>query len=370
MKYSFNKITVLFFLISLFFIVACDDSDKYVGPPSVVNPPGTENEVAALYICSEGLFSMNNSSIAYYSFKDATLKKNYFLEKNQRGLGDTANDLQLYGDKLYCIINVSNIIDVIDARTGLSIRQIPMVDENHIGRQPRYIDFLDGKAYICSFDGTVARLDTTTLEIEAFVKVGRNPDGICIANGKIYVSNSGGLDFPNYDNTVSVIDSKTFKEIKRIEVQKNPSRIHADSQGDIYVISRGNYTTIPYVLQKINSKTDELVTTFSDIKALNFTIHKDTAYVYNYDFDTKKSWIKVFDCISESIIKENFITDDTKINTPYGINVNPVNGDVYITEALDFTKQGSVFCFNNKGLFKFKLNQIGLNPNTVVFIEN
>jgi hypothetical protein len=55
--------------------------------------------------------------------------------------------------------------------------------------------------------------------------------------GKIYVANSGGLDFQdaNYDHTVSVIDLNSFEEIEQIEVGLNPYQVFADSQGDVYV---------------------------------------------------------------------------------------------------------------------------------------
>ncbi len=243
-----------------------------------------------------------------------------------------------------------------------------MFDDKSIARQPRFIDFHNGKAYICSFDGTVTKIDTATLNIESIVQCGKNPDGICITNGKIYVSNSGGLSYPTYDNTVSVIDISTFSEIKKITVASNPSKILADSEGDVYVISRGNYNGESYVFQKINPQTDELTNRFDNIQALNFTIHNDTAYIYNYNYSTLETQIRVFDCIKEEIISEQFISDGTKINTPYGIDVNPANGDVYITDAHSYSLFGDVLCFDRNGKLKFKITQVGLNPNKIVFL--
>ncbi len=62
-------------------------------------------------------------------------------------------------------------------------------------KQPRYAAAYGGKVYVTSYDDTVTRIDTATLAIDGSVKVGRDPDGICINNNKIYVANSGGLDF-------------------------------------------------------------------------------------------------------------------------------------------------------------------------------
>ena len=119
------------------------------------------------------MFNLNNSSLAKYSFKSNKLVKNYFKDLNKRGLGDTANDIALYGSKLYIVVNVSSTIEVIDFQTGISIKQIPMFTDNGSSRQPRHIAFYENKAYVCSFDGTVARIDTTSLQIESFTKAGR-----------------------------------------------------------------------------------------------------------------------------------------------------------------------------------------------------
>lgn len=83
----------------LFFLIACDDlEDK----PSLV--PGESGDVyetgtAEMYILSEGLFNQNNSSLARYSFNQQKRTSNYFSANNQRGLGDTANDMAIYGNK-------------------------------------------------------------------------------------------------------------------------------------------------------------------------------------------------------------------------------------------------------------------------------
>lgn len=361
-----NVYTTLVMLLFLFSSVSCDDMYEKTRD---INQPPNVRDVSAFYVLSEGLFNMNNSTLAKFDMTTGVLNKNFFLDKNRRGLGDTANDIAIYGSKLYIVVNVSSQVEVLDARTGVSLRQIPMFQPNGLSRQPRYMAFHDGKVFVCSFDGTVAKIDTATLQIEAIINVGRNPDGICVSNGKLYVSNSGGLSFPNYDNTVSVIDIASFTEIKRIEVAPNPSHIRADSEGDVYVVSRGDYGETGYQFQRIDSKTDQVVEVFEGLNVFNFTIHNDTAYLYSYDFTTGNSWFKVFDCKTEKVIAENFITDQTVIQTPYGINVNPHNGDVYITDAKSFIMWGDLLIFNRHGQLQSRINEIGLNPNKVVFLN-
>ncbi|MBV5343398.1 YncE family protein, partial [bacterium] len=147
----------------------------------------------------------------------------------------------------------------------------------------------------------------------------------------------------------------------------NPGKILADSEGDVYVISRGDYGANPTKLQRINSSTDVLVESFDDIQALNFSIRNDTAYIYNFDYSTQTSQIKVFNCKTEQLISDTFITDDTKLTTPFGIDINPANGDIYITDSKSYTVWGDVLCFDRAGKLKFKLRDIGLNPKKILF---
>jgi DNA-binding beta-propeller fold protein YncE len=58
-----------------------------------------------------------------------------------------------------------------------------------------------------------------------------------------------------------------------------------------------------------------------------------------------------------TVISRNFITDgtDTKIKIPYGIAVNPVNRDIYVTDAKDYVTPGTLYCFNKHGKKKWQV---------------
>lgn len=361
-----KKFYYLLLILFLAGLHACDDMDDI--EEETDNQVTPEIGTAEIYILSEGLFNLNNSTLMRYTFHNDQLVNDYFNHINRRGLGDTANDMAIYGSRIYIVVNVSSQIEVVDLNTGASVKRIPILKENGSSRQPRYIAFNKDKAYVCSFDGTVARIDTTSLNVEAYVQVGRNPDGICVQNNKLYVSNSGGLDNPNYDNTVSVIDIPSFTEIKKIEVGHNPGKIGGDKYGDVYVAVRGNLSNNDCRFVRIDSQTDQVVETRNE-QVLNFAIHNDLAYLYNYDYSKKTSWIKVYNVKDETIVRENFITDATTFTTPFGININPYNGNVYVTDAFDYKVNGDVLCFNPQGQLQFRLRNVGMNPNTVVFTD-
>ncbi|MCX6309508.1 MAG: YncE family protein [Bacteroidia bacterium] len=353
---------ILLVLLAGIFLFACDDLVSIVPDPNN-HVSGT----GALYILCDGNYSLNNSTLGVYDFSKKTFTSNFFQAKNGRKLGDTGNDLQRSGSKLYVVVNGSSQVEVLDARTGISLKQISLFNGT-TARQPRSIAFWEDKVYVCSFDGTVARIDTASLEIEAFINVGRNPDGITASNNKLYVSNSGGLDYGStlgYDHTVSVISTETFTETKRIEVGLNPGRIKADNYGYVYVSVRGDYKEASGNWVCIDTQSDAVVATY-DFQVTNFDLCGEKAYFYSYDESSKESTIGVFNLQTKLVQTTAFIQDGTQLKTPYGITADPQSGAVFITDAGDYVSSGDVFCFSEAGILSYKLSNVGINPNMVL----
>ena len=343
------------FIVLAFLFCACEKKDL----PQPEQPP-QDACASKIFVLCEGVWQMNNSTITAYDCTSGKTTGDVFLAANNRGLGDTGSDLQRYGSKMYCVVNMSETVEIMDLDAH-SLRQLSLA-----AHQPRHIAFHQNNAYVCCYDGAIIKIDTATLEITGTGQAGSNPDGICVANGKLYVANSGGLNYPNYGHSVSVLDPTSLQVLKEIEIGTNPTRIQADPYGDVYVLCNGNYNDIAPTLQRIDSQNDELVQTF-DFPLSNFTICNDLAYLYYYDYSTQQAQIKVLNVVTENIVKENFITDGTEIKTPYCIAANPANGDVYIADAYQYTTNGDVYCFSANGRKKFSF-ETGINPCGIVIL--
>ena len=349
--FKLKSISVL--LVLVFILASC--SKNYDSIPVATTTPGP-----GLYVLSEGLFNNNNTTLTYYDYTTKAVTTDQFSAVNSRILGDTGNDVEVYGSKMYIIMNVSSTIEIVDVKTTKSIKQILMQDGS-TKRKPRYVTFSGGRAYISSYDNTVAVLDTATLTINQFIKVGNNPEQLAVANGKLYVANSGGLSYPNYDNTVSVIDLATLTETKKITVVANPTKLAADQYGDVIVLSSGNYSTVAPAMTVIDSKTD-LVKTQTAFNGGQMFISGDYAYI------TSGSAIKLFNVKTMTLEKANFITDGTVVTTAYGVTVDSTTGDVFVTDAKNYSSTGEMFCFDKNGVKKYSI-KTGINPNHVAFLR-
>lgn len=334
--------------------------------PPAPQPQDTTLITHGIYILNEGLFNQNNATLTRFDFKDSTSVTDYFFNKNGRGLGDTGSDMGLYGTKLYIVVNVSSQVEVADAKTGVSLARIPLFD-NQKARQPRKIAFYGRHAYVCNFDNTVAVIDTTSLQVIKYIEAGRNPDGILAAYGKIWVSNSGGLAFPDYDNTISVIDPENQTEERRINVGINPYTLRSDNRGNIFLISRGNYSDVKSRLQVIEAESGNLIKTFEEFEALGMAFSGDSAWVYNYDWQNGKSSVKIINTTNLEIVSDSFLEDGNKVNSIYGISVDEQAKLVYITDAGNFTGNGRVYAFDYSGKHIFDF-PAGINPSAILFL--
>jgi hypothetical protein len=98
--------------------------------------PDTNELKNGFLVLNEGLFNLNNASLSWVDLSTGEVTEDLFLQKTGRKLGDTGNDLQRYGAKVYVLVNVSSTIEVLNAHTGQSLKQIVM-QENGKAKQPR-----------------------------------------------------------------------------------------------------------------------------------------------------------------------------------------------------------------------------------------
>lgn len=355
-----KKNWIKWMLPALVLLQSCSKDDVPVGPAT---PAAT-----GLYVISEGNASQNNAKLGFYNLASSTFTGDYFVQQNptETALGNTANDAIIYGSKLYVVMNVSSQVLVLNAANGTLLKRIDFGTTPNF-KNPRYAVGAKGKVYVTAYDNTVNVIDTSALTLGSPIAVGADPEGIAVYGNYLYVANSGGLNYPNVDSTVSVIDLNTSAEIKKIKVGYNPNKVKVASNGDVYVSAYGVFGISTASISVINSSSNTLKTTLgSAYEYSHVEIFGNTAYFFNNYGGAGTA--KVYNTDTNTDIRAEFITDGTAITTPYGINVDEQNGDVYITDSKDYTTAGSVTCFDKSGKKKFSFSVTpGVSPNKVVF---
>ncbi len=327
---------------------------------------------AGMYLLNEANMGSNKSSIDYVDFRNAYYVRNIYAERNPevvKELGDVGNDIQIYGNKLYAVINCSHKVEVMDVRTCKRIGQVDIPN-------CRYIRFAKGKAYVSAYVGPVAidpnaqlgavyEVDTASLAVTRKVTVGYQPDELEVLGEYLYVANSGGYRAPDYDSTVSVVEIYGMKQIQKIPVGINLHRIRKDRYGKLWVTSRGDYNTIPsrlYVLDRKDKNSKEMVVKDTlDIPCSEMYIQGDSLYFYSVEWNkqTERNTVTygIIDVRTGQLVTDHFITDGTEqdIVIPYGICVHPTTGDIYVTDAKNYVSSGVLHCYARHGKKKWSV---------------
>lgn len=346
------------------------------------------NEPIGMYLLNEGNMGSNKATIDYLDFCNGTYIRNIYGERNPnviKELGDVGNDIQVYGNRLYAVINCSHKVEVMDLRTYRRIGQIDIPN-------CRYIRFHQDRAYISSYVGPVSidpnaqlgaifEVDTATLRITRQVTVGYQPEEFEIIGNYLYVANSGGYRAPDYDSTLSVVDLTDFRQVKKIPVCVNPHRVRKDQYNRLWITSRGDHKDVQPQLvcfQPLSYSSSErpiggtpsnshTVASYN-ISPSEMVIINDSMYFYgsHWSDETMSNQTTYGAFNIQSQIPNNqypitniqsFITDGTEknIKIPYGIQVNPYNGDIYITDAKNYVSSGQLHCYSREGKRKWSV---------------
>ena len=346
-----NKLILLTFMV-LIFIIGCDKDD-----PPILIPPSVSS--IGVYVVNEGLFGQNNAGLSYKNLEDGTVTNNvYSSANNGNPLGDNANSMTIFGSKGYIAVDNSNKVEIINLN---DFKSFGFIDLGMNG-SPREIYVKDeNTAYVTSLNlDQVAKLDLQTKTVTTRINVGRKPEGIKGANGKLFVANSGF----GFDNTVSVIDMASDMVVATLQVGLNPRFVLNGFDNFIYVVCTGSFsdTTIFSGIYKIDPAANVVVDSvqvkknpgeacFTEINKM-LVINNDG--VVNVDLATKS----VSPLISGTAVNSFF-------GVIYSISYDLLRATIYCGNPKDFTQNGEVVTFDVNGNETGRFN-VGLNPGTIV----
>lgn len=344
------RLSLLCLLCSVFFLAGCRGEDEVLVRSQEVELLA---KGSSFYLLNEGNMGSNKATLDYYDAQTGRYRRNLFAETNPAvvfELGDVGNDLQIYGSKLYAVINVSGIVEVMHRHNARHIGTVQLPN-------CRYIVFDKGYAYVSSYAGQVtldptarrgyiAKIDTATLEVVDTCTVGYQPEQMAVVGNRLFVANSGGYRAPHYDRTLSVISLSTFREERQIDVAPNLHLLR-HHEGRLYVQSRGDYATTPPNIFVVNPVTMQVEKSL-DLPATNFCFLGNTLLALT----------------EKGLHIGNSLLPLPQLQHPYGL---AAQGDyIYVTDAKDYVSAGEVYCFDTSGSLQWH-TRTGDIPSTLAF---
>lgn len=344
------------------------------------------SEVIGMYLLNEGNMGSNKCTLDYLdlSANDSTIhyNRNIYAERNPnevKELGDVGNDIKIYGSRLWLVINCSNKVEVCRAVDAVKIGKVDIPN-------CRYVTFDGGYAYVSSYVGPVAsgsnaprgmvyKVDTLTLQKVDSVVVGYQPEEMVAYRGKLYVANSGGYNFPNYDSTISQVDLATMREERQILVALNLHHLRLDNHGQLWVTSRGDYYEAASNLFWLQSDANGQMQLMEqmNVEVSDLCLVGDSLYYYGVGYnETTKQNTRSFGIVNvrQHQVVNNHLSDAPEfqqMRMPYGIIVHPTNRDFYLMDAKNYVSSGELLHFHADGTFDYKV-RTGDIPAHAVFL--
>ena len=331
----------------------------------------------SLIVMCEGLWGMDNSTLALLDH--GVLTNRWFQQQNPgHKLGDTANDILQVNDTLIAIsVNWSNIVQYIrpDGTAIAATENIP--NNRRLATDGR------GFLYVTSYadHGYVAKIDLRTKDIVDTCHVGYEPEGIAYYDGRLYIANTGGYSTQTqdheYESTVSVVDTQTMRELRRIDTGcLNLYGTMSVSGQYACINSAGDMYTVEPRCIVLNMASDEF-RVYDFPATYNCAYHNRffmigasfsyTTGQYTYTMHT----ISLPSLEAEEGLGAYAAAEETisLMQSPYGMYISPYSGHLYASDARAYATNGYVYEFGRDGskLGRFLLR--GVNPSGFVAVH-
>lgn len=314
-------------------------------------------------VLNEGNMGSNNAALSALDILTGAIDNAWFQHINGRKLGDQAQDMVAYGSKIYVTVTESNTLEAIDPVTGVSVQR------SMGSLKPRSIAAHGGKLYItCYNPPCVVRVDATTLAIEDTCLLGDyRPEGIAIAQGKAFVAGAyHKSDYNRLDNRVYVVDLTVFDTLPAIMAGSN--NIHLERiDANTLIVGHGNGTEASPNGAFILDATTYAVTTVAG-GLTKMAVSGGQVYGFDAPYGGTPTFkvVHADGSVAAFPFTPQFETLEQDEN-PYGIAVNPDNGDIYITTDGAYRVPGDIYCFRSDGSLRYKVEG-GMFPSKILFL--
>jgi DNA-binding beta-propeller fold protein YncE len=294
---------------------------------------------SGVFILNEGNFRWGNGSLSFYSYDSLKIYNNLFFNINGRPLGDVPNSMEIYGEKSYIVVNNSGKIEVVSSNSLESISTINGLIS------PRNIKIVnENRAYVTSiYSDSVAIIDLFDNVISGYINLRRSSEAIVVSGNKAFISN--WLD----GNEVMVVNTENNVVVDSMQVGVEPESMVIDRNNILWVLCNGGWARENYAeLLGLNTISHQVEKDFV------FTDKLESPTCLRIDGNGEtlfylESGVRRMSIDAETLPTDTFIPETERYF--YKIAIDPVNSDIFITDAVDYQQQGFVLNYNSDGIF-------------------
>ena len=346
--------SLLIVLISLLFLTSCSDDDD----PIVVPSGDFEN---GYFISNEGPFNNGTGSITFVG-DDGTIVQNAYKSVNNEDLGNIVQSMTLANENAYIVVNNSNKIIVANRFTLEKVTEIIGEDINN----PRYFVAQGTTGYLSNwgdpFDTTddfIAIIDLSSNTVKQTIAVAEGPEEMLLENSKLYVNLQGGY---GQNNQVVIISTISNTIETSLTVGDVPNSIQSDGTGNLWVLCGGkpDWTgdeTLGQLFKITTSSNAISSISFNAGEHPNLMVLEGSNLFYNLNGKVFKMDSKATTLPAQAITGWD----------GFYYAMKGYNGKVYLTDAGDYSSEGTLKVFDGTSEVLLETNTTGIIPGDLAF---
>jgi hypothetical protein len=328
-----KKSTLSIFLLASFISIFTSCKKDQPIPPSTNGTAVTPGLGA--FVVDEGNYLGGNAKISFFNFSDATAVEDLFQPTNTRPLGDVGQSMTLINGKEYVVVNNSGKIEVVNPSNCFSTNTITGFTS------PRFILPLSpSKAYVSDlFANAISIVNLSSNTKTGSIPFPGESEAMVLANGEVFVSST------DHDK-VFVMNPNTDVVTDSIQVAKGGNSMQMDNNGKLWVLCYGDYfTSAPGGLYRINTSTHLVEQSFPFT-----TLQSPTRLCANTAGDTLYYLDNgVMRITSTAVVLPGAAFIPQTTHSFYGLAIRPGNGEVFVTDAVDYSQRGHLLQYSASG---------------------
>lgn len=337
---------------------ACRDT-----PSDPEQSPAPPPVVKAVYVLNEGNFGdATGARLSLYDVDRDTVYINVYESANNGAhLGSVGDDLKIVNGRVYMLMSGSENLNVIglDSNVVLQAASFPGATPHDL-----LIDSTRNRAYLTRlYSSSIFVLNLTSLSVVDSVTVGANPQGMVLNGNNLFVCNSGY----GSSRTVSVVDVLADTVKRTLTLADGPTNAALAPDGKLWVVCTGNAFGTPATTGKvfiINT------TTFAVEDSITFSENLWGTIAMGIDGYAYVLGISSGSFYGGPMHRISLATRNVALRfvagTFYGIAVDAVSGDVYLTDVKNFSANGEVLIHTKEGVLKKRFN-VQRGPSVMAF---
>lgn len=345
------KHILLIIIASIYLLCSCK-------PDENVTPSASAFDSGKMLVLNEGNFMWGNASMSLYALNnDSVIGGDIYHSLNQEVLGDVLQSACMIKDRIYLVVNNSAKIIVLNKKT-LKKEQ----EKSGLG-SPRYIvDGMNNYLYLSDlYANEIKVLNVSDLSVHSSIPCVGWTDKMFFFNSKIYVCNKKSKQ-------LYVISTISNTIVDSVNIGYGANSIAMDNLGRLWVSSEGksDISILPNISRfTVGSSSLSLDTKWE------FTASAPSSVCTNAARD------KIYYIVGEQVFQMN--SNSTALPSTatvsksgaiwYGIGVEPISGDLFLSDALDYVQQSTIYRYSCDGSQLKAVKKAGIISNGFLFWE-